>query len=240
MGRKNKIIKKTSVSQGAENIRKFLASEAKVVDDTYILKSDEEEITNFDNARILKEVVPKDVDARVFRGLMQRIDEIKGGAEYMTDSEKNACASAFAFSNPMDTLTEVPDLWDRVWFGFSDFHQPAIEARKRRFQFCSSIIYNCIDSATAAEIINKFVTPTVSGNVNMWTSYVEFGIEGTEFGDAEAIIDYIESVVGTEFENNGLKESLTGKIYPNLTITEDDIIKFIKDCLVGGIYYRPL
>ena len=74
----------------------------------------------------------------------------------------------------------------------------------------------------------------------MWTGFIEFGLEGTAFGDSEGIMDYIRSVSGTTWDAAGLREAITGNMQAtpgNLTV--DETLDAIENVLIDGIFEIP-
>lgn len=244
MSTKVKLVKKQSATQQPnEGKKSFVAQNVKVVKDDYVLDNtvgnEEEEVTTLENLRILEAAMV--IDRRTIRSGLQRIEDNVGFAN-MTSTDKEAAARSFALSNFTNTYTQFPNVWDRIWNGFSDFHEPAVVSRTRRFRFASSIIYNTAIPTAANIIINRFITPITANSINLWTAYVEFGKQGTEYGDGgEYVMDYIHSTVGTSFELAGLREDLTGSLQPLPgMLTVDQIIESIDDALLRGILRTTL
>jgi len=237
MGRKIKLVKKKTDSPAPSKKRKFVREKVKVQRDDYVLEVDEEEVTTHDFLQIAKDI--NKIDRKTYRAGLQRFDEITPTSE-MTPTEKSAVGVTFSFSNPMDLIAQFPDVRDRINNGLDDFHTPSVEARKKRFRYASSIIYNVVNPASVPDIIRTFTTPVQGTSESLWTGYTEFGLEGTAFGDAEGIMDYIRSTVGTTWELNGLREAMTGNMQPvpnNLTV--DQSIDAIEAVLIDGIYEIP-
>ena len=104
-----------------------------------------------------------------------------------------------------------------------------VDARKARFKWCSSLIYNCVLPAAAGTIIGKMISN------NLWLMYTEFGVEGTSEGDTTGLYDYVGSI--DVFAGAGLLEDATGNMVPG-TIAEVELISRINDCLELGIFYH--
>jgi len=238
MAKKIKFVKKlTDNHVEGESIRAFLRDHVKIKKEDYVLAGDEEECTTLQLLRTAKNIGR--IDRKAFRAGLQRLDEIKP-TENMTPDEKQAVGVTFSFANPADLFAEFPDVRDRINNGMSDFHTPAVESRKKRFRYASSIIYNVVNPLSVPAIINIFITPVTAGSISLWTGYTEFGLEGTAFGDSEGVMDYIRSVTGTTWANNGLREAIEGNMQPvagNLTV--DQAIAAIETALIDGIFEIP-
>ena len=187
----------------------------------------------------------KKIDGKAFRQALQRLDANKGGAVNMTAEEKQYAGRKFAFADPADTINEFPDVRDRINNGFSDFHNIAVSSRLERFRFASSVIYNTVDAATVPSVISAFITPVTANSISLWTSFVEFGIEGTAFGDSEGIMDFVRSTVGTAWEpTNGTETGLRELIQNNMqavtgNLTVDQVLDAIENALIEGIFDIP-
>ncbi len=242
MSRKIKLVKKTAdVQQPEQPLRDFVAKSVRVEKEDYVLDvsigNQEQEVTTIDNLRAAKAIMK--IDQRAFRAGIRRIDQNNGGATGMSTEEKLFAGLTFAFSNPADLLTEVPEVRDRIWNGMSDLHEPSVFDRMKRFRYASSIIYNTVDSATAKTVVRKMTTTLIAGNINIWLAYVEFGLEGTTFdaSDGEAIMDYILSVVGTAFGGAGLLEDIQNNMQPTQgNLSAQEVITAIENVLIEGIY----
>ena len=239
---KIKLIKKQIDVLGNMNLFDFAAQKISVVPEDYVLiveqGLEEEEVTTLENLKILYNIGK--IDFRAFRFGLVRLDELKGGAVGMSSEEKAIAAVHFAFDSGADLIAEVPEIRDRIKNGFHSFHVPAIESRKARFRYSCSIIYNTVNPVNVANLITIFTTPVTPGEISLWISYIEFGIEGTEYGDSEGLLDYIHSVVGTTWEANGLREEITGNLQaaPN-NLTVDEILVAIENVLINGILEIP-
>ena len=239
MPRKIKLKKLKSINHDpqTESLKSFVAKNVSVVKVDAILDATEEEVTTLENLRAAKSIML--VDNRAFRSGLQRLDELKGGAAGMNNEEKTYCGTRFAFSNPTDLLTEYPNVRDRINNGMYSFHSPAVKDRESRFEYAASIIYNTVDVVAADTVITKFITPQTGGSIDMYTAYVKFGKEGSDFGDADYfVIDYVNST-GT-YLNAGLKEDIQNNMQAapgNLTVTE--VINAINNVLIEGIREIP-
>lgn len=233
---KVKLKKKIADNQGSMPKGEFVAKYVKIVKSDDVIAPDEEEVTTLDNLKAAKNLML--MDKKAFRGGLQRLDELKGGAVGMSAEEKMYVGTRFAFANPVDLISEFPDIRDRISNGVHTFHTPAVESRKKRFRYASSIIYNTVDPAVVPSVIDVFITPVTAQNISLWTSYTEFGIEGTQFGDGDGIMDYIRSTGA--WTGTGLREAITGnlQVVPgNLTV--DEILDAIENVLIDGIYDIP-
>lgn len=220
--------KTTDVQLPDESDKQYILRTTTVVDADLALQPNEEEVTSLVNLRIMRNGLQ--VDSRAFRSGLMRIEENKGGFINVDEQTQDELARRFA-TNIANVYAKFPDVWQRITNGFQDFHSPMVEARKDRFRWCASVIYNTVIPNVAAVVIGKMITN------GFWTLYVEFGVEGTTEGDNVCLFDYVNSVVATPFELNGLLEDITGNMIPN-TITESECITHINNCLRSGIMYK--
>jgi len=225
---KIKLKKKTSDIQFAEESDKqYILRTTTVVDSDLDLQPDEEEVTSLGNLRIMRNGLQ--VDSRAFRSGLMRLEENAGGFSNVDEQTQDELARRFA-TDIANVYAKFPNVWQRITNGFSDFHSPMVEARKDRFRWCASVIYNTVIPSIAAVVIGKIITN------GFWTLYVEFGVEGTTEGDGVCLFDYVNSVALTPFEFSGLLEDITGNMIPN-TIVENECITRINDCLRSGVMY---
>ena len=217
---------KAATQAPGQSTREFVLQEVTPVDSSATLTADEEEVTTLSNLQILMNGLQ--LDARAFRSGLMRLEENAGDFNALGPDEKEQLAQRFAtaFTN---IATEVPNFWDRVENAYNAFHPLMVESRKKRFKWCSALIYNSVTPTQAGVIIGKMVTN------NLWLLYTEFGVEGTSEGDNTGLYDYVNST--DAFISAGLLEDATGSMIPG-TISETELIQRINDCLKLGIFYK--
>jgi len=226
-----KLVRKNTDAKGAkESNNSYIVRTTRIVDTNYVVPGDETDVTDLNGLKTL--FTAKAMDFKQYRSSLQHLDSV-GGQNAATKKE---IALRFAASNPADIVAEFPNVWDRVWNGLDDFHLPSIEARARRFHWCSSLLNNTLPGIVANTIVNRITTPVSANEGSLSDSYIYFGREGTTQNDPEGITDYIRSKVGTTYENNGLAEDITSTTGE---VAEADIINHITNCIEQGIYYRP-
>jgi hypothetical protein len=73
----------------------------------------------------------------------------------------------------------------------------------------------------------------VFASTMLYHKYLLFGREGTVEGDPEGLFDYIDSRVGTSYENTGLKNK---SISPSGFATVSDFADYLLDIIKYGKY----
>lgn len=162
------------------------------------------------------------IDYRCFRArLIEHVTQA-GGFNNLSQQEKTIVAKEFCASKEdRDTVFTVEE---QVQNG-KRFHSMSVEARKKRRVSAEALVYNRINAPVEqVDLIND-----VAQLLNI---YVEFGIEGTETGDPEGILDYVDGTAGTVFENGGFPQ----KSYTIEGMTSAEFGEKIKTILKDGPY----
>lgn len=222
-----KIIQDSTISQlPNEDIIMYIGRVAKIVPSEYILQLNEIEITSIEVLNILKKAFI--IDRRSYRSGLIRVEELAAGFSNLTQAEQEELSRKFA-TNSVNIATTITDIWERIANGLTDFHEPMVESRTDRFRWCASAISNTVLKTASSVVIGTMIT---NGFVSL---YVDFGVEGTSEGDGVALFDYVNSTIGTPFENNGLLQDITGNMIPG-TIDENTLINVINNALKYGIF----
>lgn len=204
------------------NDNKRIAAICSLVDDSFDFESNNcTEITTFNNVKIFKELFI--IDYKKWRAWLQQY-QLSTGFDNLPSNEKLIIAQNFACNNT-DIFSQLPLLSDREKYG-NVFHIFSVNCRRQRMNKCVSVIYNRLQISDANEIIND-----VKAN-SLYDNYIDFGREGTLEGDPEGIFDYIESRVGTSYEDTGLASKSFTPIEGSLS---DIVVKTI-DILKNGNY----
>ncbi len=136
---------------------------------------------------------------RDYKFIRARIQElyVSIGWSNLSTEEKEICCQYFVVLQV--NQDEIYTIEEQIKFG-ETFHKKSVECRRHRSNKTSTEIYNRLQKVEADEIIDDMYTST-----NLLNKYIEFGREGTVEGDPEGAFDYLESRVGTSYENTGFK-----------------------------------
>jgi hypothetical protein len=108
------------------------------------------------------------------------------------------------------------------------FHTKSVKSRQSRANKVIGEIINRMQPTDHSSIIND-----IMGASQLLDKYINFGREGTVEGDSEGAFDYLESRVGTTYENNGFREyAYTPTGYSDMT----DFSTGLMDILKNGNY----
>lgn len=158
------------------------------------------------------------IDFKTVRGKMIELVYAEAGNnlenwDSLTDEKQNIAVEWFTVPKSIrETVFESDEV--EFEFGNKFYHKKSVKARTKRWNAIVGDIFSSIVSKTdKIEIIQDVLYATVPkindvANtivVNLFDYYVEFGMEGTEQGDGEAIYNYLDSTVGTSFELTGLR-----------------------------------
>jgi hypothetical protein len=117
------------------------------------------------------------------------------------------------------------------------YNTNSIKSRNDRYTSALSKFYLSL-LRTDVNLIIKDLQSLVDSNVytNLIDNYIYYGIDGTRFDTDTGIFDYIESTVGTVYENTGLASRIT-----NMTTEEKQtFIDSVLDILEFGNYNKDL
>jgi len=145
------------------------------------------------------------------------------GWENLSIAEKTICSRWFVVLG--DKRIEVHTVEEQIENGKSH-HEKSRQNRFDRHTACLMEVFNRLDKLSAQTVLMSLET---NGLLRL---YIEYGIEGTLQGDITGIVDYINSVVGTPYENNGLMEESETPDDPILLDLKNRLI----DIIVNGNY----
>jgi hypothetical protein len=113
----------------------------------------------------------------------------------------------------------------------------SIKSRNNRYTSALSLFYLNLLKSDVNNII-KDLQSAVTTNVyaNLIDNYIYYGIDGTRFDTDPGIFDYLESTVGTMYENEGLSSRIT-----NMTAEQkQEFIDSVLDIMEFGNYDSSL
>jgi hypothetical protein len=123
-----------------------------------------------------------------------------------------------------DTMEEAIN---KLTDAFAKFQVANIQSSVQRAN--STALYKLI----ATYLLIQDATDFYKKASSLFLDYKNEGIRGIAYGDeGEGLLDYIESTVGTSFENNGLEE----EAYTLKTGSYNDFIVGLQDVLIKGKY----
>jgi hypothetical protein len=144
------------------------------------------------------------------------------GFSNLTAQEKEIASENFCVSKADRDSVHTID--EQVAFGI-EYHKKSTIARSKRRKSIEAEVYNRIQSAVERADL-------MSDAAAMIDAYVDFGVEGSLEGDGVGIFDYLESRVGTPFENTGL----LSKTYTIEGMTVSEFSARLIDVLKNGNY----
>jgi len=205
-----------------------------------------EEVTNIVEIHENHEAF-NNIDFKIVREKIIELVYAKAGSNLenwnlLTSAEKDIAAEWFTIPKSVrETIFES----DEVEFelGNKFFHKKSVKARTKRWNaIVADVFSSIVNKADKIEIIQDVLHANIpkindvanSVTINLHDYYIEFGQEGTEKGDGEALYDYLDSTTGTSFELTGLRSKTFALNNYNgqaqtMTILCDRIMSKIRD-----------
>lgn len=162
-----------------------------------------------------------DKDYKLVRSHIISLVQATGFSNLTAEEKDIACRDFCVSKADRDT---VHTMEQQIANGI-EFHRRSIRARLDRKIAAEGEVYNRMSIASERSELIGEVT-------NMTKDYIDFGVEGTLEGDAEGLFDYLESRVGTSFENTGF----LSKTYTVEGMTVAQLSARLIDILKNGNY----
>lgn len=162
-----------------------------------------------------------DRDYKFIRARIAELFLIAGWSNLSTE-QKEICCRYFVV--PKTNQDEIFGVSDQVANGVL-FNKNAVASRAARINSASSEIRNRLQKSEAVEIMNEIFTSEL-----LYDKYINFGNEGTLEGDGEGLFDYVESRVGTSYENAGLvNKNFTPNGYADMSAFSVHLMDILKN-----------
>ena len=163
---------------------------------------------------------------RDYKFARERIKEsyiAKGGWSNL-DIEEKEIISQF-FLTQKSKRDEIYSTEEQIIFGHSFHHNSVISRVSRTDKIMEEIFSRISDTSENKNIIND-----ITGSSQILERYIKFGREGTLEGDTgSGAFDYLESRVGTEYENNGFRGHNYMPVgYNNMTEFSNYLVDILK------------
>ena len=141
------------------------------------------------------------------------------GWDSLTSDEKEIATRWFVLPKYLRDLVYSTE--EQIQLGL-DYHNNSVAARQLRLARATMEVYNRLEPMEAQEIINDMES------ANLSYTYIQFGKEGLEAGDAEGIFDYIQGTVSSSYSGSGMVDkdfTPEGMTMQQLTTQSMDILK---------------
>ena len=154
-----------------------------------------QDVTSIENWDQFNHVIRKD-----YKFLRQQIKILvqNTGWTNLTQLEKQIAVKYFVVSK--QRRDQRYTMKEQIILGLV-WHKESVKARQIRFDYAAMEIWNRLTRTEARTIVNQIEADALSNK------YIQFGTEGIQKGDPEGLFDYIESSVGTSYENAGLLQT---------------------------------
>jgi len=146
-----------------------------------------------------------------------------GGWANLSTEEKEICSKYFIVDASL--RTEVHTVDEQIINGLTH-HNESIKARNCRYTSAILEVYNRLTKIESDEILTSIRAHALD------TEYITYGREGTLEGDPEGILDFIESRIGTSYENTGM----SSMEYIPAGMTMQELVDRCKVIIVDGDY----